>query len=111
MTEIQNDTFNIEPLVSEIKNVISKGLQTYLKNYIDRYELLEKTHKQIMNLPSVVNELNDNREIYTISDTESDIDTVTESDLDSKQETISDEESISEIKTRYIRSTSGYVEV
>jgi len=29
-----------------------------LKDYIDRHDLLEKTHKQIMKLPSVMNEIN-----------------------------------------------------
>ena len=58
MQENKINSFNVEPLVIEIENVIKKGLKTILKDYVDRYELLEKTHNQIMNLPSVRNELN-----------------------------------------------------
>ena len=58
MTESKIDSFNIEPLVFEIENVIKNGLKVMLKDYIVRYDLLEKTHKQIMKLPSVMNEIN-----------------------------------------------------
>jgi hypothetical protein len=58
MTESKIDSFNIEPLVFEIENVIKNGLKIMLKDYIDRHDLLEKTHKQIMKLPSVMNEIN-----------------------------------------------------
>ena len=58
MTESKIDSFNIEPLVFEIENVIKNGLKVMLKDYIDRHDLLEKTHKQIMKLPSVMNEIN-----------------------------------------------------
>ena len=55
-----HDNFNTETLLKEINDVIKKGLNSILKNYMDRYNLLEKTHKQIMMLPSVVNEINEN---------------------------------------------------
>jgi hypothetical protein len=58
MTEMKIDSFNIDPLVFEIENVIKNGLKVLLKDYIDRHDLLEKTHKQIMKLPSVMNEIN-----------------------------------------------------
>ena len=58
MTEMKIDSFNIEPLVFEIENVVKNGLKVLLKDYIDRHDLLEKTHKQIMKLPSVMNEIN-----------------------------------------------------
>ena len=58
MTESKIDSFNIEPLVFEIENVIKNGLKVMLKDYIVRHDLLEKTHKQIMKLPSVMNEIN-----------------------------------------------------
>ena len=58
MTESKIDSFNIEPLVFEIENVIKNGLKVILKDYIERHDLLEKTHKQIMKLPSVMNEIN-----------------------------------------------------
>jgi hypothetical protein len=58
MSKSTNAQFNIEPLVIEIEKVIKNGLITILNNYISRYELLEKTHTQIMRLPSVMSELN-----------------------------------------------------
>ena len=58
MTKSKIESFNIEPLVLEIENVIKNGLKVLLKDYIDRHDLLEKTHKQIMKLPSVMNEIN-----------------------------------------------------
>ena len=58
MTESKIDSFNIEPLVFEIEKVIKNGLKELLKDYIVRHDLLEKTHKQIMKLPSVMNEIN-----------------------------------------------------
>ena len=58
MNNTKISSFNTEPLVIEIENVIKKGLNVLLKDYISRYDLLENTHKQIMNLPSVLNELN-----------------------------------------------------
>ena len=58
MVENKNDNLPTEELVLEIENVIKKGLTKILSNYMDRFDLLEQTHKQIMMLPSVVNELN-----------------------------------------------------
>jgi hypothetical protein len=58
MSESTIDQFNIEPLVINIENLIKNGLKLILKDYINRYDLLEKTHKQIMKLPSVMNEIN-----------------------------------------------------
>ena len=69
MTESKIESFNIEPLVFEIQNVIKNGLKVLLKDYIDRHDLLEKTHKQIMKLPSVMNEINKGCD----SDSESDV--------------------------------------
>lgn len=52
--------FDLNPLVIEVENVIQKGLNKILENYMDRYTLLENTHKQIMRLPSIRQELNKN---------------------------------------------------
>ena len=49
--------FNIQPILNDIDNVIKNGLAKLLDEHLNRYELLEKTHKAIMNLPSVVNEV------------------------------------------------------
>ena len=70
MPENTSDSFNIQPLVFEIENVIKNGLKVMLKNYIDRYDLLEKTHQQIMKLPSVMNEINKDSDSESESDTE-----------------------------------------
>ena len=74
MTENKIDSFNIEPLVFEIENVIKNGLKVLLKVYIVRHDLLEKTHKQIMKLPSVMNEINKGSESDSESDVEPDED-------------------------------------
>jgi len=58
MSENKIDCFNTEPLITEIENVIKKGLKQLLNDYMSRYQLLENTHKKIMLLPSVMNELN-----------------------------------------------------
>ena len=47
MQKNMNNRFNTEPLVLEIENVVKKGLKTILKDFINRYDLLENTHKQI----------------------------------------------------------------
>ena len=49
--------FNINPLLSELDNVVRKHMNIMLNEYIGRFNLLEQTHRQIMNLPSVVDEL------------------------------------------------------
>jgi hypothetical protein len=46
--------FNSNELVTEINSVIKKGISKILNEFIYRYDLLEKTHNQIMNLPSVL---------------------------------------------------------
>ena len=57
-TEGKINEFDTDEIVKEMQIVMKKGLSKVLKEFIDRYELLEKTHKQIMQLPSVLNELN-----------------------------------------------------
>ena len=49
---------NTEEIATEVNNVIKKGLDKLLGDHLYRYELLEKTHDAIMNLPSVRNHLN-----------------------------------------------------
>ena len=54
--------FDIKPIMSNVEKVIQKGLNKLLVNYIDRHEMLEKTHKQLIQLPSIAQEIN-NRKI------------------------------------------------
>ena len=49
---------NTEEIANEVNNVIKKGLDKLLSDHLCRYELLEKTHDAIMNLPSVRHHLN-----------------------------------------------------
>jgi hypothetical protein len=73
-TKIVNQ-FNISPLVIEIENVIQEGLYKILGEHMDRYNLLEKTHKQIMQLPSIREELN--RKVSNLdNDSDNDSDSV-----------------------------------
>ena len=64
------NNFNTDAILNEIDSVIKRGLNTILKDYINRYTLLENTHKQIMNLPSVLNELNKNEDVDSSPDEE-----------------------------------------
>jgi hypothetical protein len=47
----------VTTLIKDIEHVVKKGLNNILKDYIDRFELLENTHKQLMTLPSILDEL------------------------------------------------------
>jgi len=97
MTESKIDSFNIEPLVFEIENVIKNGLKVMLKDYIVRHDLLEKTHKQIMKLPSVMNEIN--KECESVSESEDDM-------VEDKSMSIS----ISDITRDLVKKEISYIE-
>jgi hypothetical protein len=78
MQENKNDNmFDINSIMSDVEKVIQQGLNKLLVNYIERHEMLEKTHKQLIQLPSIVEELNKRNLIQTeknyINDSESDI--------------------------------------
>ena len=47
------------PLIVELETVLKRGLRTILKDFINRYDMLERTHQQLMNLPSIRNEFNE----------------------------------------------------
>jgi len=53
-----SDNFNIDPFLLEIKKVLISGLKGVFASHMERYEMLERTHDQIMNLPSVQQKLN-----------------------------------------------------
>jgi hypothetical protein len=59
--------FNTEPILLEIENVIKNGLTSLLSQHLDRYELLERTHEAIMNLPSIKNEFKPEYTTHNIS--------------------------------------------
>ena len=54
-------TFDTESLMRELNSVLNAGLSKMLEKYVDRYNLLENTHQQIMNLPSVRFEMNNSK--------------------------------------------------
>lgn len=65
--------YNTEPLLNEIENVVKNGLDKILSKTLQRYDLLERTHKQLMNLPSIKEEIgNMNSDSSDESDSESD---------------------------------------
>lgn len=55
MSENKSNNFNTEPLLKEIENVINNGLHKILNEYVDKYDLMEQTHKKILQLATVVN--------------------------------------------------------
>jgi hypothetical protein len=63
--------YNTQPLLNEIEIVIKNGLDKMLSKYLERYDLLEKTHKQLMNLPSIKEAIGKDYEQDVESDTES----------------------------------------
>ena len=76
-----NDTenshlFNIKPIINDVEKVIQNGLNIYLKNYIERNTMLEKTHEQLMKLPSIISELNKRNESSWINDSDSECDNI-----------------------------------
>jgi hypothetical protein len=54
MSENKSNNFNTEPLLKEIANVINSGLHKILNEYVDKYNLMEQTHKQIVQLATGV---------------------------------------------------------
>jgi len=70
--------FNIKPIIHDVEEVIQKGLNKLLVNYIERHEMLEKTHQQLMQLPSIVEELNEKKGKTGVNDSEYEDDDETE---------------------------------
>ena len=57
MTEPVTNGLKMEELFEEITHVIQNHFRKNMGDFMQRYELLEQTHQQLMKLPSVVNEL------------------------------------------------------
>jgi hypothetical protein len=72
--------YNTQPLLNEIEIVIKNGLDKMLSKILQRYDLLEKTHNQLMNLPSIKEALGKD---YDDQDVESESEFETESNLKS----------------------------
>jgi len=56
MQPANSNSFDIQPIMTEVEKVIQCGLNKLLVNYIERHELLEKTHQQLLQLPSIIEE-------------------------------------------------------
>ena len=59
--------FNTDPILNDINNIVKDGLTKLLDKYIDRHQLLERTHQAIMNLPSVVDEISYLRSYFSFN--------------------------------------------
>lgn len=66
--------YNTQPLLNEIENVIKIGLDKMLARFLQRYDLLERTHKQIMQLPSIKEALGKDYENDSYSESENETD-------------------------------------
>ena len=77
--------YNTEPLLNEVELVIKNGLNKILAKTLQRYELLERTHKQLMKLPSIREEINNDK-----NNSDSDLDLDSDSDSDSDTDSDSD---------------------
>jgi len=53
--ENKDQLFNTKSLMTNLNNVLENGVKELLKDFIDRYILLEETHKQILSLLSSTN--------------------------------------------------------
>ena len=56
MQPTNSNSFDIQPIMTEVEKVIQCGLNKLLVNYIERHELLERTHQQLLQLPSIIEE-------------------------------------------------------
>ena len=69
MTKNTN-TLDVNELVNEMEHVLRRGLDKILVDFMDRYNLLEKTHKKIMRLPSIKQEFRNNNDNDSDDDNE-----------------------------------------
>ena len=109
MSEDKIQRFNTQPLMLELENVINNGVKNILKDFINRYELLEKTHNKIMRLPSVRNEMNIGS--YAESETDDDINNAV--NVHQLDKTVANglREEISEIDKKLVKMEKKYDEI
>lgn len=61
MREIENnDKFNINPILNEMKNVLENGLNLILEEYIVKFNMYEENYNAVLNLPAVKNSISAN---------------------------------------------------
>ncbi len=111
MSEDKIQRFNTQPLMIELENVINNGVKSILKDFINRYELLEKTHNKIMRLPSVRNEMNISS--YAESESESDDDINNAVNVEQLDKKVADglREEMSEIDKKLVKMEKKYDEI
>ena len=92
--------FDIQAIMNDIEKVIEKGLNKLLVNYIERHELLEKTHQQLIQLPSIAEELNRRNRKDWIND----------SDFDTEENDCSNFTSIKDMTENIVRDQVSSLE-
>ena len=93
--------FDIKPIISDVEKVIQQGLNKFLVKYIERYELLEKTHKKLMKLPSIANEFK-LKQTNLVDNFDSELDTDSETVCTDKQYNISNFINIEDISSNIV---------
>ena len=64
ISEIENnDKFNINPILNEMKNVLENGLNLILEEYIVKFNMYEENYNAVLNLPAVKNCLSANNSL------------------------------------------------
>jgi len=91
--------YNTEPLLNEVELVIKNGLDKILAKTLQRYELLERTHKQLMKLPSIRDELDNGR---SDSDSDSSDSDSNSSNSDTKVNTLKQQSVLSSNKDNFV---------
>ena len=103
--------FNTKPLMNKINSVIESGLNEILADFKQRFELLEETHRQIMRLPSVVQEIEYIKDDYVInsSDDEEEDKPIFLSIKDMTHDLIHDEMSVFEKRLNKLEENYGNI--
>jgi hypothetical protein len=103
--------FNTKPLMNKINTVIESGLNEILSDFKQRFELLEETHRQIMRLPSVVQEVEYIKDDYAInsSDDEQEDKPIFLSIKDMTHDLIHDEMSVFEKRLNKLEENYGSI--
>jgi hypothetical protein len=99
--------YNTQPLLNEIEIVIKNGLDKMLSKILQRYNLLEKTHNQLMNLPSIKEAIGkdyDDQDVESESETESlnpEIDNIVSCQTTMKLDVLNIESKLDKLEKKY----------
>ena len=99
--------YNTQPLLNEIEIVIKNGLDKMLSKILQRYNLLEKTHNQLMNLPSIKEAIGkdyDDQDVESESEIESlnpEIDNIVSCQTTMKLDVLNIESKLDKLEKKY----------